>query len=418
MNKKRLLIIGAGQEQAPAYKIALKMGLKVVGSDMDPHAPAFRFTDEKIIASTYDAEETLEEALKYHESKPIDGVMTLACDTPTAVALVAKTLGLQGNSLETAKLSSDKLLQLHRFRSDNLPIPAYREIQTEEQLESAIADWGFPLILKPPDNRGARGVLRLTESVDLRWAFRESLSNSGSGSVIVQKFIPGEQISSESIVVSGKAYTAMYSGRNYEFLEKYAPYIIENGGCLPADITETRQKALDDVVQRAAESLGVENGPLKGDLVLTDKGPMVLEFATRMGGGYAVSHSIPLTHGVHLVEQVIRQALGRTPRVEDLIPAYKQSAALRFFFPFPGVVKEIKGFDKLGGPDGVVLKRLYVKEGDVIAPVTDHTKRAGCVIAVGKDKEEAEQRAAKAVDSVRIVTGKEVVAKRLTELPA
>ncbi len=404
MDRKRLLIIGAGEEQVPAYKIALTMGLTVVGSDINPNAPGFHLTGEKIIASTYDAEETLREVLKFNEVNPIHGVMTLACDTPVAVALVAKELGLKGNTIHTAKLSSDKLLQLRRFRLDNIPIPDYKEIQSVEELKSTIDDWGLPVILKPPDNRGARGVLRLADPVHMEWAFRESASNSAKGSIIVQKFIPGNQISSESIVVSGKAYTAMYSGRNYGLLEKYAPYVIENGGCLPADITESQEESLDDIVQRAAASLGIEDGPLKGDLVLTDKGPVVLEFASRMGGGYAVSHSIPLTHGVNLIEQVIRQALGEQLSIRDLHPAYKQSAAIRFFFPDPGVVKEIKGFDNLGVHDGVVLKRLYIKKGDTVPRITDHTKRAGCVIAVGKSKKEAEQRAISAINAVLIVT--------------
>ncbi|MFH1624222.1 MAG: ATP-grasp domain-containing protein [Pseudomonadota bacterium] len=399
-----MLIIGAGVEQVPAYELGLKMGLIVVGSDMNPEAPGFKLTDERIIASTYDARETLEEASKFHRKNPIDGVMTLANDVPMTVAVIAKELQVPGISIETARLSSNKLLQLERFREDRIPVPDYREVRSKEQLRRIIDEWGYPLIIKPPDNRGARGVLRLTKGFDVEWAFNETISHSETRSIVAQKFIEGYQISSESFVLEGKCYTAMYSGRNYEFLERFSPHIIENGGWLPAGITEQETRALDEVVQRVVDSLRVKNGPLKGDLVLTGDGPVVIEFTPRMGGGYAVSHSIPLTHGVNLVAQVIKMSLGLPVDVTDLIPRYKQSAALRFFFPKPGIVEEIKGFEKLDKYGWVVLKRIYCKVGDVIEEVTNHTKRSGCVIAVGKDKKEAEERAKEAISSVQIIT--------------
>lgn len=404
MSKKRLLIIGAGEEQIPGYEFATKMGLKVVGSDINPNAPGFTLTDEKIIASTYDARGTLQQVLDFHKKYPINGVMTLASDAAMTVAIVANELGLQGISIETATLTSNKLLQLERFHQDGIPVPVYREIRSIEQLRQAIDEWRYPLIIKPPDNRGARGVLRLTKYIDVEWAFSESISQSETNSIIAQKFIEGYQISSETLVINGKCYTAMYSGRNYEFLEKHSPYVIENGGWLPADITQHQQKSLDELVQHVADSLGVKDGPLKGDFVLTENGPMVIEFASRMGGGYAVSHSIPLTHGVNIVEQVIKMSIGEQVDKKDLIPRYKQSAAIRFFFPKPGVVKEIIGFEDLDNYDGVVLKRIYVKKGDKVGEITDHTRRAGCVIVVGKDKKEAEQRVLEAIKSVRIIT--------------
>jgi biotin carboxylase len=405
MSKKRLLILGAGEEQVPAYEFAQRMGLNVVGLDINPQAPALRLTRERIIASTRDTEEALREVIRFHRRHPIDGVMTIAHDVPVTVALIARELDLKGIPVPSARLASNKLLQLETFRGSGIPVPKFQEIRSVEELKGIINGWGYPLVIKPLDNRGARGVLRLTKRIDTDRAFQESLAQSQTGSILVQEFITGPQISSETLVVDGRCYTAMYSGRNYEFLERFSPYIIENGGWLPADITEEQKEMMDTVVQKAAECLGIRDGPLKGDLVLSPQGVVVLEFAARLGGGYACSHSIPLTHGVNLVEQLIRMSVGMPVATRDLIPHYRQSAAIRFFFPEPGVIKEIRGFEALDRWHWVVLKRLYVRAGDRVDKVTDHTKRAGCVITVGPDLKEAEARAEEAVRSVEIITG-------------
>jgi biotin carboxylase len=405
MSAKRLLILGAGEEQVPAYEFALRMGLKVAGLDMNPQAPALRLTRERIIASTRDADSALQAVKDFHRERPIDGVMTIAHDVPVTVAVIAEELGLPGMPVASARLAANKLLQLEAFQKNGVPVPKFREIRTVEELKGVINKWGYPLVIKPLDNRGARGVLRLTEQIDTEWAFQESLAQSQTGSILVQEFVPGYQVSSETLVVDGRCYTAMYSGRNYEFLERFSPYIIENGGWLPGDVNEEQEQAMDVVVQKAADCLGIRNGPLKGDLVLSPRGVVVLEFAARLGGGYACSHSIPLTHGVNIVEELIKMSVGMPVDTGDLIPHYRQSAAIRFFFPQPGIIKEIRGFEELDRRDWVILKRMYARVGDRVDRVTDHTKRAGCVITVGPNLKEAEDRAEEAIKSVEIITG-------------
>ncbi len=401
---QRLLIIGAGEEQVPAYDLALAMGLQVVGSDMNPAAPAFALPVDRIIASTYDPAETVAAVKAYHRTRRIDGVMTLACDAPLTVTGVARALGLPGISEQAALLGTDKHEQIRKFRDDGLPVPQFAVVDNAADAARQAEQWGYPVIIKPIVGRGGRGVLRITDSELLARMFGEVAGMGTDQRVLIQEYLPGPQISSESIVVDGVAHTAMYAGRNYEHLAEFAPYIIENGGWLPALISTTEQERLDQTVQAVAESYGITNGFIKGDLVLTPDGVKVIEFAARMGGGYAVSHSIPATHQVNLVEQAIKLALGRQIDTEDLKPRYRQSAAIRFFLPQPGLVKAIEGFAELAGLDWVILSRMYTAVGDIVQPITNHTKRAGCVIVVGKDHAEAEQRVKEAIDRVQIIT--------------
>jgi biotin carboxylase len=401
---RRLLIIGAGEEQWPAYRLALDMGLKVVGSDMNPEAPAFSLPVDRIVASTYDPDETVTEVLAYHQVHPIDGVMTLACDAPLTVARVARVLGLPGISEESAVLGTDKYAQIQKFHQDGLPVPEFALVETVQQAEILAKKWGYPVITKPVVGRGGRGVLRVTDPCTLGQAFDEVESVGGQKKILIQKYLHGPQISSETIVVEGVAHTAMFSGRNYEHLERFAPHIIENGGWLPALLTSAEEAELTEVIQRVADSYGITDGFIKGDLVMTPEGVKIIEFAARMGGGYAVSHSIPAVHGVNLVEQAIRLALGWTIDTTQLVPRYRQSAAIRFFLPEPGVVKEIRGFDQLDEMDGLILKKMYTAVGEIIGEMTNHTRRAGCVIMSGKDHAEAEQRVLEAISRVQIIT--------------
>ncbi len=403
-----MLIIGAGPEQLPAYEQALKMGLQVVGSDMNPQAPAFALPVDRIIASTYDPDETLAAARAYHQERPIDGVMTLACDAPLTVARVAGALGLPGISEESALLGTDKHAQIVKFQADGVPVPAFALIDGMEQALARARAWGYPVILKPTVGRGGRGVLRITDEQQLVAAFAGTgeggLAESGAGPLLIQQYLHGPQISSETIIVEGVAYTAMLAGRNYEHLDTYAPHVIENGGWLPAALEPGQQQELEAVIQQVADSYGIRNGYIKGDLVLTPEGVKVIEFAARMGGGYAVSHSIPATCGINLVEQSIRLALGRPIATQELVPHYHSAAAIRFWLPGPGVVKEIRGFDELDHLEGLLLKKMYIEVGEIIEPMTNHTRRAGCVIVTGRDLAEAEARVRRAIAAVQIIT--------------
>lgn len=195
---KRILIIGAGIEQVYAYKLAKKLSIQVVGTDINPYAPAFEFSDDKILASTRDPEETWEGVEKFIKSKRINGVMTLANDVPYTVAYVANKLDLPSIPLESARLATNKLDMKEKFLIDGIHVPDFCEIKSVKELKTKISEWRYPVIIKPIDNRGARGVLRITKEVDLDWAFQEALNNSEIGRIILEKFIEGPQITKQN----------------------------------------------------------------------------------------------------------------------------------------------------------------------------------------------------------------------------
>lgn len=402
---KTLLIISGGVEAVPGIKLAKKMGLHVVVSDINPNAPGFALSDDHIIASTYDVDETVLAAEKYNRSvRRIDGVICIASDVPLTVASVASALGLPSIPVSSAALAANKMAMKRCFLDAGIPSPWFSLVSSVDQLIRAVEERGYPLVIKPTDSRGARGVLRLTDGVDLKWAFKHSLQFSPSSQVMVEEYLQGKQISTESMLLSGQCETPGFIDRNYEYLDRFAPYIIENGGQQPSCLNDDERESVCRVAENAGRAIGIKEGVVKGDMVLTDKGPKVIEIAARLSGGWMSTDQIPLGTGVDFVGSAIRLALGEEIDIEDLRPRYRNGVAIRYFFPEPGVIKDISGLNEFQLQSWVHRLCLFAEVGDVIEPVTNHTKRAGFVITKAKTAEMAVELANRVTNDVKIRT--------------
>jgi biotin carboxylase len=405
INGRTLWIVSGGAEAVPGIERARAMGLHVVVSDMNPAAPGFRAADEAIVANTYDADQTVAAAAAYHKTKrPIDAVMCMAADVPLTVASVAAALGLPGISVESARLAADKLAMKQAFERAGIPIPWFKALASIDDLRAVIAERGFPLVLKPVDGRGARGVLRLTEQTDPGWAFSHATSQSRRGAVMVEEYLAGPQISTEGLLVDGEGTTCGFIDRNYEHLGTFAPYIVENGGEQPSALPLPAQRRISSVAMDAGRAIGIVSGSVKGDMVWTDRGPYVIEIAARLSGGWMSTDQIPLGAGVDLIGCAIRLALGEKVPAEDIRPRWHRGVAIRYFFPAPGRVAAIGGAEAFAHVPWVHRLGFFVEPGEIVQPTTDHTKRAGFVITTGATREEAVDRARGVVDAIRIQT--------------
>ncbi|MFQ5674447.1 MAG: ATP-grasp domain-containing protein [bacterium] len=400
---KTLWILSGGIEAVPGIQRAREMGLFVVVSDGDPGAPGLQLADHAVIASTYDVEANLAAARQFQRCvRPIDGVMSVAADVPLTMAFLAAEFDLPGISIETARLSADKLAMKERFARSGIPIPWFRAVESVQDVRRIVSERGYPLVIKPVDSRGARGVLRLTPEIDLNWAFAHSLSFSRTSRVMIEEYLPGPQVSTESVLLDGVGFTPGLSDRNYEYLERFAPYMIENGGQLPSELPRKDQETLASLAEKAALAMGIRNGTAKGDLVLTADGPKVIEMAARLSGGWFSTVQIPLATGVDLLGAAIRLALGEPVEAGDLRPEHQRGVAIRYFFPAPGRVTAIREVERFLQQPWVHRLQFFVGEGDFVEPTTNHTRRAGFVITSGVDGQEALARAELVVNKVAI----------------
>ncbi len=404
-SQKTLWMVSGGIQAVPAIRLAKQMGLFVVVSDMNPDAPGFALADDRVIADTYNVEATVAAAESYHKNKrALDGVICVASDVPLTVASVAHRLGLPGIPLESARLATNKLAMKQKFQRDGVAIPFFQEIDSVQQLREIYLEKGQTLVIKPIDSRGSRGVLRLGEGVDLDWAFDHARSQSPTGRVMVEAYLDGPQISTESIMLDGVAHTPGFSDRNYELLEVYAPHFIENGGELPSHIPAQQQEAVKVLVQQAALSMGIRNGVVKGDIVVHQGKPYVIELAARLSGGFFCTHEIPLNTGVDFVGAMIRLSLGLPVAPADLQPRFLRHIVQRYLFPKPGRIVAIDGEEVVRKLPGVLEVVVSAKVGDVIASPKNSGGSAAMVIATGDSREQAIQHAQHAIAQFRVVT--------------
>ncbi len=402
MPNKTLMIVSGGIEALHGIELAKSRGLHVVVSDINPEAPGIKAADDAIIASTYDVERTLEAAVHYNNNvRKIDGVMCLGADVPRTVAAVATALDLPGISEQSAHLAADKLAMKNQFSKDGVPAPWFQPVCDIEDLRKVVCQQKGPLVIKPADSRGSRGVQRIDCSSDLNAAFQKAFDESPTHRVMVEEYLDGPQISTESIILDGKAHTPGFSDRNYEYLDRYAPFFIENGGDLPSHLPAHHQAAICDVVERAAASLGIVNGNVKGDIVLHKDQPYVIELAARLSGGYFCTLEIPLNTGVDFVGNVIKMALGETVDAKDLAPKYLKPIAQRYKFVAPGEIVDIGNEDQVRRMPGVEALMVSGEVGDIIPATENTTSRVAMVIASGETSTEAARRAQSAIDTLK-----------------
>ena len=402
---KTLLIVSGGIEAADAARRAKEMGHTVVVSDRDPEAPGFAFADSCLIADVYGADETAAAAERYNRKiRKIDGVICVAADAPVTAAKVAQRLRLPGLPVHVAELACDKLAMKKCFRSAGVAVPWFAEVSTPQELQRIAIERGPDLVIKPVDSRGSRGVQRIAQVQDMAKAFLLARSHSPSERVMVEQYLEGPQVSTESIVLDGVCHTPGFSDRNYEFLERYAPFFIENGGDLPSHLPSDIQQKVKDLVGRAASAMGVTNGTVKGDIVVHKGEPYVIELAARLSGGFFCTREIPLNTGVDFIGAAINVALGEPVTAEALTPRHQKAVIQRYAFPAPGTVVSVDGAEDARKIPGIAEVVVTAKLGDVILPAGDKRPSAAMVLATGETREMALKAANDALALIQIRT--------------
>ena len=399
--QKAILIVCGGIEATHGIAHAKALGYHVVVSDGDPNAPGFALADGRLVASTYDARATANAAELYHRTvRPIDGVICMGADVPHTVSAVAQRLRLRGLSPETANLAMDKLAMKDRLKSHGVPIPWYAPLRDAADLQFAMLERGLDLVVKPVDSRGGRGVQRMNTGRDAATAYAEAKAQSPTGRVMVEAYLSGPQISTESILLNGVGYTPGFSDRNYEYLDRFAPWFVENGGDLPSHVAPAIRADVEATVTEAAKALGIADHNYKGDMVVHAGKAHVIELAARLSGGYFCTREIPLSTGVDFVGAVMKLALGEPVTSADLTPQYERPIVQRYVFPKAGRIAAIHGVDEARALPGIVEITVSKQAGDVIPPATSSAARAAMILATGDTVADAQANAARAIATI------------------
>ncbi len=397
--RKRLLIIGAGIMQIPAIKTAREMGLKTIVTDYNSSSEGFKYCDVPLIMSTRDVDGTVRLAKEYNKKEPIDGVITVGTDASMTVAAVANALGLPGIKFENAEAATNKIKMRKRFKEAKVPSPDFYECWTFEDAKANAKKIGFPLVLKPSDNMGSRGVMRVTNAEQLMAAFQHAKSASPSGELIIEELMEGDELSIDSLVYKGKVHICGIADR----IIGYPPYFVELGHIMPSNRSKKVLNKAVEVMKKGIAALGIDIGAAKGDIKLTKKGPMIGELAARLSGGYMSGYTYPYATGVNLIKGAIEIAIGDAPT--DLKPKFHKVSYERAIIPNPGYIIDIRNLRETYDIPGVKNIFLLKKEGDIVTVPKSNVEKSGNIIVTANTRKEAFSVMEKAMNTLKIDIG-------------
>lgn len=403
INKKKIVILGAGIEQLEAYKISKKLGLVVIGVDKNSNAPAFEIADYNINISIKNTDTIIAELKKYC---PIHGVFTLASDFPVSVSKIANKFKIKAIPIKSALNASNKILMKKKFKKFKIDTPKFCIIKNFTEFRKRIKKFNQNIIIKPSDNCGSRGVFLLDKNYNykkLKYYFEKSLKFSSEKKILLETFLEGPQISTEGLFIKNKYKSICFADRNYSGLYKTKPFILEDGGSIPSAINKKMQNSIDYLINKACHALNINQGTIKGDLVIFKNKPYIIELAARISGGYMATHSIPLIYDFNLLERAIKQACDIPVSDKINLKPKKKFLCQRYFFCENKYLSKIKGIKYLRKNKNIKHFEIYAKPGQKLKKVQSHAERSGMIIALDNSYKLAQKKAEDAIKKIKFI---------------
>ena len=381
--EKFVLILGAGYEQLPIYNLCKKKSLKIIAIDKNVNAPGLKFADFKISTSLRNDKDIVKKIK--NSKKNIVAVLTMANDIPLVQYKISKALNLKGISASSAKLCSDKALFYKKFEKEKFKIPNYIEIS------------------KPRDGRGSRGVFYLKNKKDVKDYLDRSFKTTEKKTLILQEYILGTQLSTESLIYKKKIYTAV-SLRNYKDTKYLHPNVIENGGSHPAQISQHMESKINKILLKVARVLKIKEGPLKCDLVVNKGEIFILEAAPRFGGGYVASHITKILYNCNFLENYLDILLNNKIKKIDFLKKNLFIYVRFIFSKKKGKIKKIINLNKKDINKNVIHSTFFKKKGSILDKLQSHADRIGYVSTFHQNQITALKIANKFVSQIKIIT--------------
>ncbi len=394
----RVVILGATANQTPLVRRAVDAGHHVTVFDPSPSAPAAALAHDHVVVDLADEDACMARMAQ----RPPDAVVTAAADFPVRLlAAACARFGLPGPSPEAALACTDKHRMAEALTAAGVGMPATHLATDPAAAVRATRDLGVRAILKPVRGQGGRGVSEVAADASdaaIEAAWRHA-AEGGRDGVLVQAFIDGPEMSVESVTSGGHTTPVAITAKR----TSGPPFHVEVGHVVPAPLSDDARAAVHDTVIRAMAALGVDACVSHVELRLTPSGPVIMEAACRMGGGFIGSDLVPLATGVDLLGAVLDLALGRPA---DLRPRdHAGAAAVSFIPPVPGRLAAIHGQAEANASAGVVRTDLWVRPGSLMGPLDHNGARPGYVIATGSDAPTATARADEAAAQIRLEIG-------------
>lgn len=358
--KKKIMLLGGNYFQMTATKASKELGYYTISVDYLPNNPAHRFADEYHNVNTTDKSKVL----KLARSLKIDGIVSYASDVgaPTA-AYVAEKMGLATNPYESVKLLTRKDLVRPFLKKHGFNVPRSQSFKSYEGIVDFFDEIRKPVMIKPVDASGSKGVFKVFEKENLKNAYDKALSFSNEKVVIVEEFLQreGYQIAGDGFIVDGKL---VFAGLANEHFDRLCNPLVPIGESFPANLHDSLKDKSIKEIQRLLSLLKMKQGAINLDFMFDKNGELyILEIGPRNGGNL-ISDAIKYGSDVDLAKYTIKTALNED--CSDLMqkPFHTFTSSYVIHAICDGIYKGINFDPKI--KNDILLFDMFVKPGDSI----------------------------------------------------
>ncbi|MBR4165497.1 MAG: ATP-grasp domain-containing protein [Lachnospiraceae bacterium] len=389
--QKKLMILGGSRYALPVIEAAHKLGIYVITCDYLPDNYAHRFSDEYCNVSIIDKEATLEAAKRLK----IDGIVSFACDPGVVTAAyVAEKMGLPNvGPYESVCILQNKG-RFRRFLAEHgFTVPTARQYVRGDEADPSLFHW--PVIVKPTDSAGSKGVTRVDRPEDLPAAVSHALDFSHCDEFIVEDFITQKGFSSDTDCFSVDGELRFVSFNNQRFdpdcENPYAPA----GFSWPSSMSEEHQEELKNELQRLLRLLGMRTALYNIECREGTDGKAYLMEVSPRGGGNRLAECLRHATGVDLIEAVVRDAVGLP--LDDVAqkPYRGHFAEVILHSEKPGIFESLETDPSLA--ENIVERDLWVEPGDAVGGFSAANESLGTLIL----RFDSEERLAEVMQNVR-----------------
>ncbi|MBD5227497.1 MAG: ATP-grasp domain-containing protein [Bacteroidales bacterium] len=357
--------------------------IEIILIDMNPNVRAREFADRMLVISTMDYDKVLEAA----RTENIDLILSACGDQPMrTMAYVSEKLGLPCYlSFEQAESLTNKVLMKHKMLDGGIPTSHFRRFRPGDKVD--IGNLAFPLVIKPVDNNGSKGIIKVHSIEEFDTAVNEARSFTLCGDLLVEEFKEGEEFSVEAFLRGGDPII-VFASKNRKIKNRNTFTICRNE-YVPS-LSPSLEKKIKDIVVRIGKVYGVDNVPLLIQMIVDDKENVsVIEFSARTGGGSKLFFIREMC-GVDVIDNLIDITIGKIP---DVTPSpINESAVINYVYTEPGVFSAIENLKELKESGLVKATYLYKPYGTRIMSSNYSSDRpVGFLITAGNTKDLADK---------------------------
>jgi biotin carboxylase len=377
----KIMILGGSSNQIDMIKKVKEAGDTAILVDYLDDCPGKALADIHLPISTFDTEAITRAAKEYQ----VDGIVTSGTDQPVlSAAIASEKLGLNFYvTAEVAKAVTNKKVMKKNFKDHTIPSVAYRLIKKEFK-DDELDGLNFPIVLKPVDCQGQRGIYLLNSIEEIRNKIDDTLSFSRENEVLVEEYYKNDEITVNGWVNDGTVTLLSVVARVTINRDQHI------GICLchnfPSVHLKKHHNDIEKLTQHIVNSFNIKNGPLYFQYLVGAQGIKVNEIAMRIGGAYE-GLTIPMIAGVDILQMVLDTVKYQRCDTSNLT-AYSLAEntvclSTQLFFCHPGKIASVTPISDIARLSGVKAMYYIYTAGDVIPMITNATARAGYFIVKG-----------------------------------